>query len=163
MERKPKDSFSALIGAPARRALERENIRTLEDLAKSNTELIKFYSGTITYTTEFDLGELPAGNQFFLDLGEVSVIARVRINGSEPISLWMDPWTAEIGDYLKIGRNTLEIEVANLWRNRLIFDHGQPAAERKSWILVSDITAGEEPPSSGLIGPVKLVICPVNQ
>jgi hypothetical protein len=136
---------------------------TLEDLAKSNTELIKFYSGTITYTTEFDLVELSAGNQFFLDLGEVSVIARVRINGSEPISLWMDPWTAEIGDYLKIGRNSLEIEVANLWRNRLIFDHGKPAAEKKSWVLVSDITAGEEPPSSGLIGPVKLVVCPINQ
>lgn len=33
-ERKPKDSFLSQIGAPARRALERENIRTLEDLAK---------------------------------------------------------------------------------------------------------------------------------
>jgi predicted RecB family nuclease len=33
-ERKPKDSFLALIGAPARRALESENILTLEDLAK---------------------------------------------------------------------------------------------------------------------------------
>jgi len=33
-ERKPKDNFLALIGAPARRALERENIKTLEDLAK---------------------------------------------------------------------------------------------------------------------------------
>jgi len=33
-ERKPKDSFLSLIGAPARRALERENILTLEDLAK---------------------------------------------------------------------------------------------------------------------------------
>lgn len=33
-ERKPKESFLSQIGAPARRALERENIRTLEDLAK---------------------------------------------------------------------------------------------------------------------------------
>lgn len=33
-ERKPKDSFLSLIVAPARRALERENIKTLEDLAK---------------------------------------------------------------------------------------------------------------------------------
>lgn len=33
-ERKPKDSFLSLIGAPARRALERENIKTLEELAK---------------------------------------------------------------------------------------------------------------------------------
>lgn len=33
-ERKPNNGFLALIGAPARRALERENIITLEDLAK---------------------------------------------------------------------------------------------------------------------------------
>ncbi len=36
-ERKPKDSFLALLSAPARRALERENIKTLKDLA-SHTE-----------------------------------------------------------------------------------------------------------------------------
>ncbi|MDX2195572.1 MAG: RNA polymerase alpha subunit C-terminal domain-containing protein [Cytophagales bacterium] len=33
-ERKPKDNFLSLIAAPARRALERENIKTLHDLAK---------------------------------------------------------------------------------------------------------------------------------
>ena len=33
-ERKPNNGFLALIAAPARRALERENILTLEDLAK---------------------------------------------------------------------------------------------------------------------------------
>jgi len=31
-ERKPKDSFLSLLAAPARRALERENIKTLESL-----------------------------------------------------------------------------------------------------------------------------------
>ena len=32
--RKPKDSFLALLGAPARRALEREGVNTEEDLSK---------------------------------------------------------------------------------------------------------------------------------
>jgi predicted RecB family nuclease len=32
-ERKPKDSFLSIIGAPARRALEREGITTLEKLS----------------------------------------------------------------------------------------------------------------------------------
>lgn len=32
--RKPKDSFLSFIGAPARRALEREHIHTLDDLSK---------------------------------------------------------------------------------------------------------------------------------
>lgn len=43
-ERKPKDNFLALIGAPARRALERENITTLEDLANwTERELINLH------------------------------------------------------------------------------------------------------------------------
>ena len=43
-ERKPKDSFLSLIGAPARRALERENIKTLEDLAKwTEKEILKLH------------------------------------------------------------------------------------------------------------------------
>lgn len=43
-ERKPKDSFLTLLGAPARRALEREIIKTLEDLAKwTEKEIINLY------------------------------------------------------------------------------------------------------------------------
>lgn len=43
-QRKPKDSFLSLIGAPARRALERENIKTLDDLAKySELEILSLH------------------------------------------------------------------------------------------------------------------------
>jgi predicted RecB family nuclease len=43
-ERKPKDSFLALLAAPAQRALERENIKTLEDLAKfTEKEIINLH------------------------------------------------------------------------------------------------------------------------
>ena len=43
-ERKPKDNFLSLLGAPARRALERENIKTLEDLAKwSEKEILNLH------------------------------------------------------------------------------------------------------------------------
>ncbi len=43
-ERKPKNSFLASIGAPARRALERENIKTLEGLAKwTEKEIISLH------------------------------------------------------------------------------------------------------------------------
>ncbi|MCG3168121.1 MAG: hypothetical protein POELPBGB_03921 [Bacteroidia bacterium] len=43
-ERKPKDSFLALIGAPARRALERESIKTIDDLAKySEKEILSLH------------------------------------------------------------------------------------------------------------------------
>ena len=43
-ERKPKNGFLSLMSAPARRALERERITTLKDLAKyTESELLKFH------------------------------------------------------------------------------------------------------------------------
>lgn len=43
-ERKPKDNFLSLIGAPARRALEREGITTLEKLSTySENEILSLH------------------------------------------------------------------------------------------------------------------------
>jgi DNA-directed RNA polymerase alpha subunit len=43
-ERKPKDGFLASISAPARRALEREGITTVQQLSKhSETEILKLH------------------------------------------------------------------------------------------------------------------------
>ena len=43
-ERKPKDGFLSLLGAPARRAMENNGITTLEQLAEySEKELLKFH------------------------------------------------------------------------------------------------------------------------
>ncbi|MRT17758.1 hypothetical protein F3C99_12425 [Vitellibacter sp. q18] len=43
-ERKPKNSFLSLLGAPARRALEIENIKSLKDLTKwTEKEIINLH------------------------------------------------------------------------------------------------------------------------
>jgi DNA-directed RNA polymerase alpha subunit len=43
-ERKPKDGFLSILSAPARRALEREGITSLEKLSKySEKEILKFH------------------------------------------------------------------------------------------------------------------------
>ncbi|MGK6352276.1 RNA polymerase alpha subunit C-terminal domain-containing protein [Parapedobacter sp. DT-150] len=43
-ERKPQEGFLSVLSAPARRALERENIATLQDLANySEQELLKLH------------------------------------------------------------------------------------------------------------------------
>ena len=43
-ERKPKDNFLSLLGAPARRALEREGLSTLEQLSKfSENDILKLH------------------------------------------------------------------------------------------------------------------------
>ena len=62
----------------------------------------------------------------YLDLGVVKNVARVRLNGRDLGVVWTAPWRVEITGALKSGANELEIEVANLWPNRLIGDATLP-------------------------------------
>ena len=57
-------------------------------------------------------------------------VARVRLNGRDLGVVWTAPWRVEITGALKPGANELEIEVANLWPNRLIGDATLPKEKR---------------------------------
>lgn len=131
------------------------DLESLVDLSKLENDKIKYYSGTISYSTVFDLEKVPAG-PVYLDLGDVKYIAHVKINGSDAGGVWMFPWMVEIKSFLKSGRNTVEVEVANVWRNRMIYDSKLPLKDRYTWTVVSDAKPDEIPPSSGLIGPVTI-------
>ncbi len=136
-----------------------ELVRLL-DLATLEEQDIRYYSGTMIYSTEFDIDfnsrEIPDSRPVYLDLGDVNVIARIKVNGREAGIVWMYPWSAEISGLLKNGRNNVEIEVANLWRNRLILDSGLPQDQRYTWTIVSEARPGDAPPPSGLTGPVTI-------
>jgi hypothetical protein len=127
---------------------------TLKDWSKSKDDKIKYYSGTAIYKTTFELTEIPEDNELYVDLGEVSVMAEVKLNGKKLGGVWMAPYRLNATEHLKEGTNTLEIEVVNLWRNKLIEDKKLPKEERYTWHLVDDIKADEEAHSSGLLGPV---------
>jgi len=126
----------------------------LSDWSESNDDKIKFYSGTATYKTTFTIDELPQKGEFFLDLGEVSVMAEVKLNGKKAGGVWIAPYRLNVSEILQAGKNELEIEVVNLWRNRLIKDKMLPDDKKYTWTVVEDIKVGEEPHSSGLSGPV---------
>jgi hypothetical protein len=85
---------------------------------------IRYYSGRATYERDFDAA--PDRGRIFLDLGTVQAMARVKLNGTDLGTVWTAPWRVEITSALKPGRNHLEIEVANLWINRLIGDEQLP-------------------------------------
>ncbi len=90
---------------------------------------IKYYSGTATYTTSFEVSkrEVQPGNRVTLDLGEVATVAEVHLNGQLVAVSWMPPHRLSVTDYLRPGTNELTVELTNLWSNRLIGDERFPA------------------------------------
>lgn len=88
----------------------------------------KYYSGAATYvkTLSIPASRLTTGTKLTLDLGDVQAMARVKVNGKSLGTLWKAPYRVDITSALKAGDNALEIEVVNLWPNRLIGDEQLP-------------------------------------
>jgi hypothetical protein len=89
-------------------------------------------------------------------------LAEVRLNGQDLGTLWCLPWRVEVTGILNPTANTLEIDIIDLWANRLIGDIELPADEQASWSSVGDTISALKPDSrlvpSGLYGPVTLSI-----
>jgi hypothetical protein len=148
-------SFDPKWGGP-----EKVTFDKLYDWTKSENDGIKYYSGIATYRQSFARPALPASvSDIWLDLGKIHEIARVRLNGSDLGVVWCAPWRIDISQALKAGNNDLEIEVANLWPNRLIGDAGKPESERFTWtIRRHPYNTKSKLIPSGLLGPVQLTI-----
>ncbi len=153
------------------------------DWSKRPEKGIKYYSGTAVYKKSFDLPSgdpEKLGKDIWLDAGELMNMGRVKLNGRDMGVIWTTPFMVSVSGLLKGKDNLLEIEVANLWINRLIGDEDQP------WDGVTDgkwpewLLNGTQRPSkrftftthrfykkddplapSGLIGPVTLKV-PAN-
>jgi len=123
-------SFDPKWGGPKKIILE-----NLDDWSRRPETGIKYYSGRAVYRKTFDLPESAAAlrkepsnrARVWLDLGTVKNIACVRLNGRELGVIWCDPWRVDVISALKPKGNVLEIQVANLWPNRLIGDEQEPA------------------------------------
>ncbi|MES2112789.1 MAG: glycosyl hydrolase [Bacteroidota bacterium] len=125
-------------------------------------EGIKYYSGTATYTKTFDLAKRHGkkAERLFLDLGSVRNVAEVRLNGKKLGILWCAPWRVEITGAVRPSGNKLEVDVINLWANRVIGDLNQPKEKRFTKTHDAfrfDMLRGNTPLlESGLLGPVKV-------
>ena len=118
------------------------------------------YSGIATYENHFVLsaGLLNNLGQASLDLGEAANVARVWVNGQSAGTRWNVPWTFDVTAFVREGANTLRIEVANLWHNRLIADFKLPVSERRTATTTwaENYLRGKAPQPSGLLAPVSL-------
>lgn len=127
----------------------------LVDWAESDDPQVRYFSGKAVYKSSFTV---PAASSARLNLGEVMVVAEVKVNGKEAGGVWTNPYSLDISNLLKEGENTLEITVWNNWRNRLIGDQNLPESLRKTWTNIQPWKAGDKLQASGLLGPVSLQI-----
>ncbi|MGB5943955.1 MAG: glycosyl hydrolase [Leeuwenhoekiella sp.] len=126
----------------------------LIDWTSAEDDDIKYYSGTAVYTTDFTMGKIEPGKDHFLNLGKLSVMAKVKLNGKELGGVWIAPYRLNVTDALIEGTNVLEIEVVNLWRNQLIKDKTRDEDNKYTWLVTDDIEPSSEIVPSGLLGPV---------
>ncbi|MBN2180390.1 MAG: hypothetical protein JW715_00645 [Sedimentisphaerales bacterium] len=128
---------------------------------------VKAYSGKATYKKIFvcdiQLDESGANQTekkdlYLLDLGQVkdTGIASVRLNGKDLGVVWTKPFRVDILGALRSGRNELEIDVINSWRNRLLADNRLPADERLTRTNIQ-VKRDWRPLDSGLLGPVRIL------
>ena len=93
------------------------------------------YSGSATYSIDFDLSADYLNRPIMLDLGTVRESAEVWVNGKlAGIRIWY-PYTVDIGPMAAEGTNRIEVVVTNTLQNRF----------------------ANEPHPSGLLGPVRIV------
>ncbi len=166
-------SFDTAWGGPAQVTFDR-----LEDWTKRPEEGIRYYSGTARYSIGFDVPDLTAEKMrtgIYLDLGVVKNMARVTLNGKDLGVIWTSPWRVNISKAIRHKGNTLEVEVVNLWINRLIGDEHLPDdgirnGQWPDWLLNSTARTsgrytftthrfyGKDSPlaESGLLGPVRI-------
>ncbi|MGB0744919.1 MAG: glycosyl hydrolase, partial [Opitutales bacterium] len=74
---------------------------------------------TLRQKTTFNLPVAINNNQrIILDLGKVEVMAQVTLNGKKFDTLWMPPFELDVTDALRVGENSLEVELVSTSEGR---------------------------------------------
>ena len=108
----------------------------------AQTDGLACYSGGAVYRKTIRL-ERSKADVVELDLGKVSATCAVRVNGNDAAVLTAPPWKVDVGKWLKVGENEIEITVYNTLNN-----HYQTIPTRYKR-PISQVP-------SGLLGPVKI-------
>jgi hypothetical protein len=145
-------NFDTLMGGPAAPVI----FNKLTDWSQSNDPQIKYYSGTAVYHNTFSLAKLTKGEHIQLNTGKVIAIAKVKVNGKYVGGLWTPPYSLDITDAIKEGKNEIEISVVNTWVNRLIGDSFLSEDKRKTWSIMKDYDQKSKLVPAGLLGPVMI-------
>jgi hypothetical protein len=116
---------------------------------------VRYFPGTATYRTDFD-GRHAAGDRILVALTDLHEICTVRINGKPAGVIWAMLYQLDVTGVLKDGTNTLELDVTNLWPNRIIGDAQPSNTHAYTSTNIRKYTASSPLLPSGLIGPVTI-------
>lgn len=116
---------------------------------------VKYFSGTATYENTFTLTNLDKSGNYIIDLGDVKHIAEVIINGKNVGTAWKKPFKLDISEAVKIGKNSIQIKVSNLWVNRLIGD-AQPNTKKTTFTTIPFYRKDAQLLPSGLLAPIRI-------
>lgn len=96
----------------------------------------------------------------YLDLGNVTKVGEVWLNNKPLGIVWTPPYRVDITDAIKTGTNSLRVEVANTWSNRLTGDGitGEKFTKTNITKANKNLVPWEKLPliTSGLLGPVTI-------
>jgi hypothetical protein len=141
---------------------EKIDIDELKSWNKFDEPGIKYYSGTARYLKSFSLTTKDIKDKLIiLDLGNVQEMASVKLNGHQTPVIWSAPFTFDINSFVKKGINELEVEVVNMWPNRLIGDGKLPENQRLTRTNINKFHGSDGENylrESGLLGPVRIKI-----
>jgi hypothetical protein len=142
---------------PGRLAPESVEWDELIDWTSSEEPGIKYFSGTATYSLQIEMPETAAGD-FWLDLGRVSEVGEVSIDGQDLGTVWTYPFRVKVPvKLLSKGSHLIEVKITNVWNNRLVGDQFHPEEERiTSTNLQGQHTKSSPLVPSGLLGPITL-------
>lgn len=145
-------------GAPASVPVDR-----FESWTESTNPGVRYFSGTAVYRSILPVADraLPAGQQLWLNLGRVREIATVIVNGHRLETTWRTPFVARIDPVIHAGNNTIEIQVTNLWPNRLIGDLQLSATQHFTHTNVRAYSNNSPLLPSGILEPILLEPCTV--
>jgi len=144
-------AFQPERGAPA----DSMPLQSFQSWSESADAGVRYFSGTASYRTTID-GRHAAGEHVYLTLSDVREICTVRINGKDAGTIWAMPYRLDITDALAQGKNSIELDMTNLWPNRLIGDEQPGVTHRYTRTNIRKYKADSPLLPSGLIGPVAI-------
>jgi len=144
-------TFQPNRGAPANPVL----FPHLTSWTDSDIPGVRYFSGSAVYRASIIAPQRQSNDEVWLRFKDIREIARVRINGHDVGTVWAAPFTLDVARWLRPGQNSIEIEVTNLWPNRIIGDLQPGVASHYTETNIRAYKADSPLLPSGLIGDIE--------